>query len=377
MFANAHQPFHPNHPTLENSQAIFRQPRHYKDRALVVPQRHDPFMASAAAAAFVPGEPARLPGATDPVVPVPSYAGMAVWGSVPMPFGTNQGSHWQIFVYGQRHVVPRDMIRVFESYNIRDVLSNSLAPLTHQYSKSEAGQIKLQAATFFSAFDPKGSWDIKVDNLPHELGRIIEGVTANSRKLDIGSRFMRFRFPHVLFEISSLNLPERFSNDPDNLKVKSLWKAWARGGPTSGIVAYGTMRDNIHMSQKDGKPLFKIITRTFEVIQVLQPELLAPIPYPAQVPPVSDPSDFLVFSTSWTVIRFLRKSEKVMTFLISLSALLAALQPIVSNSNKLFGWILAGIGVLSGLISVLAVLISWALGWIEVNAARRRQYHEN
>ncbi|KAF8995547.1 hypothetical protein BDQ17DRAFT_1365433 [Cyathus striatus] len=201
------------------------------------------------------------------------------------------GGEWQINVYGQALRVSIDMLHAFEPYDIKDVLLNSLAPLTHQYSRSEAGRIQKQAAAFFSAFEPHAMWNINVDNLPEEIGSILMGVTENSRNLNIGFRFMRFRFPHLWFEVSPLSLPEWMPGGHSNIKITSLWKAWARDGHSSGIAAYGITKDNIRMSQRsDGKPLFKIVFRTFEVVQVLQPEPLTPVPYPANIPPLTTPS---------------------------------------------------------------------------------------
>ena len=62
-----------------------------------------------------------------------------------------------------------------------------------------------------------------------------------------------------------------------------------------------------------------------------------------------------------------------MGFLIALSALFAALQPIVKKYTSVGGWILSAFGVLSGLISVVAVSFGWLLTRIEAQAAKKRQ----
>jgi len=62
-----------------------------------------------------------------------------------------------------------------------------------------------------------------------------------------------------------------------------------------------------------------------------------------------------------------------MGFLIALSALFAALQPIVGKYTSTGAWVLAVIGVLSGLISVVAVSFGWLLTRIEAQAAKKRQ----
>ena len=54
-----------------------------------------------------------------------------------------------------------------------------------------------------------------------------------------------------------------------------------------------------------------------------------------------------------------------MGFLIVLSALFAALQPIVGKYTSMGAWVLAVFGVLSGLISVVAVSFGWLLTRIE------------
>ena len=83
--------------------------------------------------------------------------------------------------------------------------------------------------------------------------------------------------------------------------------------------------------------------------------------------------DVMIFSTSWTVIQFLRASQIRMGFLIALSALFAALQPIIGRYTSVGAWVLSVFGVLSGLISVVAVSFGWLLTRIEAQAAKKRQ----
>lgn len=85
------------------------------------------------------------------------------------------------------------------------------------------------------------------------------------------------------------------------------------------------------------------------------------------------PNDLLVFSTSQSVIQHLRSFQQLFTFLAALSALFASLQPVASNFNATAGWIFVAVGVTSGIISVLAVVVSWMLKWVERHSAIRKQ----
>ena len=73
------------------------------------------------------------------------------------------------------------------------------------------------------------------------------------------------------------------------------------------------------------------------------------------------------------VIQFLRSSQVRMGFLVAISALFASIQPIVSNFSGIGGWVFAAIGVLSGLLTVFALVLARALAWGELKAARSRQ----
>ncbi|KAF8995550.1 hypothetical protein BDQ17DRAFT_982676 [Cyathus striatus] len=136
----------------------------------------------------------------------------------------------------------------------------------------------------------------------------------------------------------------------------------------TGLAAYGRVYDEI-------SPEFTIVHRTFEVIQVFQPEIFTPVPYPRDPPTSAYRNDLLVFSTSWTMIQFLRRSQSIMAFLVTLTAFLAALQPVVSRFNDPAGWVLAGIGILSGVVSITGFFVGWVLGYVESHAAQQRQYH--
>jgi len=85
------------------------------------------------------------------------------------------------------------------------------------------------------------------------------------------------------------------------------------------------------------------------------------------------PDDFIVFSTSQVVIQTLRSSQRRMTFLVALSALITSLTPIVKRFCADGGWVLVGIGITAAVIAVLSMALGWVLGWIEANAAKHRQ----
>ncbi|KAF9004992.1 hypothetical protein BDQ17DRAFT_1541022 [Cyathus striatus] len=276
---------------------------------------------------------------------------------------------WVLEVYGQSRKLTPEKILKYKEYNIIGILQNSLNPLTDRLQAANINMIENQAAKFFSAFDPSAQWYINIDSLPPHIGNIISGVTSNSRKTDIGSRFMRFRFPLVFFEVSTITPPAPTESLKDHWSSTAIWRAWVKEGANAGLAAYGRVHDEISWSE------WKIVKRTFEVIQVTQPELFTPVPYPRDPPVSSYRNDLMIFSTSWTVIRFLRKSQSVMIFLVTISALFAALQPVVGHFTPLGGFILAGIGILSGLVSLMAFFVGWVLGYVESHAAQQRQSH--
>ena len=91
--------------------------------------------------------------------------------------------------------------------------------------------------TFYSI----AHWYTDVENLPHRVGKVIDGLTPNSRNFHVGFRFMRFRFPYVKFEwFLQTSYCEIYTKmDLESTKfqpaeVEVLWKAWARAGAASG-----------------------------------------------------------------------------------------------------------------------------------------------
>ncbi|KAF9002993.1 hypothetical protein BDQ17DRAFT_1542075 [Cyathus striatus] len=285
---------------------------------------------------------------------IPSYARTTVY--------------WVVHVYGQSRKVSRMHITYYKQNTLLGLLQNSLGPLTDQLPAAKIELIDDQAAKFAGAFYPGAQWHINVDNLPPHVGNIIGGVTTDSRKSDIGNRFMRFRFPHIFFEVSSISPLLPSNTTPGHKSSTAIWRAWAKGGANIGLVAYGKVYDEISVD-------WRIVRRHFEVIQVFQPEIFTPVPYPRDPLISARRNDFLVFSTSWTMIQFLRRSRSIMVFLVTLSALLAALQPVVSQFSRPTGWVLAGAGIMSGLVSITALFVSWILGYVESHAAQQRQYH--
>ncbi|KIJ35899.1 hypothetical protein M422DRAFT_261855 [Sphaerobolus stellatus SS14] len=100
---------------------------------------------------------------------------------------------------------------------------------------------------------------------------------------------------------------------------------------------------------------------------------MSPSPYNIEAPALSVQDDFLIFSTSQTIIQSLRSRQKILTFLVALSAFVASLRPLLNRVNGIAGIVLAAVGITAGLVSLLTVLIDWMLRWIEANAAKHRQ----
>jgi len=73
------------------------------------------------------------------------------------------------------------------------------------------------------------------------------------------------------------------------------------------------------------------------------------------------------------VIQTLRSSQRRMSFLVALSALVTSLMPIVNRFSAIGGWVLVGIGITAAIIAVLSMALGWVLGRIEANAAKHRQ----
>ena len=145
--------------------------------------------------------------------------------------------------------------------------------------------------------------------------------------------------------------------------------------------------DTIVISESDHPVIRK---RVFTVVNVFMPELFKPVPYPKILPPAAEYLSYSLFPTepilmnsardtalddftsSLLVIQTVRSSQKKMAFLVALSALFASLQPIVDNFSKTVGWVFTALGVISALISVVLVLLGYAIERFEVNSATRR-----
>jgi len=253
---------------------------------------------------------------------------------------------------------------------LHDLLAASFVPLTEPYQTPE--HVLDLALDFLSVFDENALWDIDVSNLPYQVGQAIYGLTVNARNPSIVTRFVRFRFPFVRFEwhVQTPYYKLRDLREGDTTQIEILWRAWARGGAASGLVAYGVARDTLKISA-NGHVVIR--RREFIVTQVFQAELMTPVPYPDKVPRFVRQDDFLIFSTSQTFIQFMRSSQRRLAFLVALSAMFASLQPIVSKYTSVGGWVFAGVGVLAALISVLTVFVAWILTRVEAHAAKERQ----
>ncbi|PPQ97738.1 hypothetical protein CVT26_001770 [Gymnopilus dilepis] len=267
---------------------------------------------------------------------------------------------------------------------LHDLLSASLTPLTRQYTPNQLRQIGSQATLFLSSFHENAQWSINAKNLPSSIGDILVGQTEKARRPDVGYRFLRFRFPYITFEwfVQTPYAAIAACTAEESVEVEILWKAWSTAGASSGLVAYGSITDTIKRklycvpgmnNAPTWVPLLVIIDRQFKVTRVFQPELMTPIPYLRFAPPNPKPDDTIVFSMSSNVIQFLRSSQLRMGFLVSISALFASVQPIVNNFSEIGGWVFTGIGVLSGLLTVFALLLGRILAWSELKAAKARQ----
>ncbi|TFK32763.1 hypothetical protein BDQ12DRAFT_670822 [Crucibulum laeve] len=247
-------------------------------------------------------------------------------------------------------------------------------PLTESLNDQE--KLVAQASQFLSAFsEEKSTWEIDVKNIPDRQGKVIYGVSKNSRDTAIVGRFLRFRFPLVKFEwhiespYSEVN--KLLARSKQDVQIEFLWKAWARGGASPNLVAYGTCKDTLIVTNS-GELVIK--KRKFIIMSVLRPELMTPIPYALHTPEYETRHSFFIFfSSSQAIIQSLRSSQRTMTSLAALSALLASLKPLVDRSSTTAGLVLAGIGITAATISVFSVVVDWMLKWIEANAAKNRQ----
>ncbi|KAJ6575816.1 hypothetical protein B0H10DRAFT_1963777 [Mycena sp. CBHHK59/15] len=219
-----------------------------------------------------------------------------------------------------------------------------------------------QATTFLRAFaHQRVEWVIHTEGLPHNIHSMLAGTTANAWNPLASYRFLRFRFPLVDFE----------------WHVQTIYHKLAVLAPgTAGLVAYGFITDRIILNAACH---LVICHRDFYVTRVILPELIAPIPLPLE--PLEPPykNDLAIFSTSQTVLHFLRSCYKILAFLMSLSALLASAQPVVDKKNFTAGLVLAIVGIFAAAISVIAAGLGWVLAWIEVQSAKLssqwRQFH--
>jgi len=206
-------------------------------------------------------------------------------------------SPWKLKIYSQVFVVTfgdrtkeREMRRRMageETVELHDVLWASLCPLTE--NSMDQRKITAQARVFFSAFvEEHATWEIDVTNIPRRVGQAIHGVTPGSQHPSVLGRFTRFRFPFIRLEWTVLTpyyaIRELKAGIRNVVTVETLWKAWSKGGPASGLVAYGTCIDEFIMGT-DGDLLIK--RRKFTVTNVFHPELMSPVPYPMDYPPMA------------------------------------------------------------------------------------------
>jgi hypothetical protein len=87
-------------------------------------------------------------------------------------------------------------------------------------------------------------------------------------------------------------------------------------------------------------------------------------------------NDFIIFSTSQTMIQILQSSKERMAFLVALSALVTSSKPIVDKFSPTASWVLTAVGIAAAATSILSVFAGWMLQWIDANAAKHRQLRE-
>ena len=62
-----------------------------------------------------------------------------------------------------------------------------------------------------------------------------------------------------------------------------------------------------------------------------------------------------------------------MALLVALSALFTSIKSIVDHFSTTGGWVLTGLGIVAALVSILSVLLGYALEKFEANSAKLRQ----
>ncbi|KAJ6615188.1 hypothetical protein B0H10DRAFT_2191107 [Mycena sp. CBHHK59/15] len=248
------------------------------------------------------------------------------------------------------------------SEHLHNLLAASLVPLTDN-SPPTNNTTTPQATTFLRAFaHQQVEWVIHTEGLPHNIHSMVAGTTANAWNPLASYRFLRFRFPLVDFEWHVQTLYHKLAvlapGTAGEAETKVQWKMWAKTGNSSGLVAYGFITDRIILNAACH---LEIRHRDFYVTRVILPELIAPIPLPLE--PLEPPykNDLAIFSTSQTVLHFLRSCYKILAFLMSLSALLAPAQPVVDKKNFTAGLVLAIVGIFTAAISVIAAGLGWVL----------------
>ena len=76
-------------------------------------------------------------------------------------------------------------------------------------------------------------------------------------------------------------------------------------------------------------------------------------------------------STRQSIIQGIRSSQKLLAFLIALSALLGALRPLLDKAgSSVGGWIFTGIAIGTALASIFSILLGWILIRLEARAAQ-------
>jgi len=85
------------------------------------------------------------------------------------------------------------------------------------------------------------------------------------------------------------------------------------------------------------------------------------------------PQAFSTFSTSQSVIQQLQNSQKWLTFLVAVSALVASIKAFAPENHGV-GLFLSFVAISTAAMSILVYALSLALRWVERNSAK---YHVN